>query len=192
MPRERNFSEAEVIDRAADVFSEHGYGGTSVAMLADATGLGKQSLYNTFGDKQALYLKAVDCAATRFGSVAMAMRDAATGRAALQLFFDGLIAVCASSNPVERSCIVSNGLLEGIDDAAIRMLLRDKWRHTHEMLRAAVERGQRDGSVKNRAPSAQLADALMSMMSGLRVTARVDADAERLSATVALAMRMLD
>jgi TetR/AcrR family transcriptional regulator, transcriptional repressor for nem operon len=192
MPRERNFSEAQVIDQAADVFSAHGYGGTSVAMLADATGLGKQSLYNTFGDKQALYLKAVDCAAARYGSVALAMRDAVNGRAALQAFFDHLVDVCASNDPAQQSCIVSSGLLEGIDDVAVRVSLQSKWQSSHELLRAAIERGQRDGSVKNHAPSAQLADMLMSLMSGLRVTARVDADPARLAAVAAIALKTLD
>jgi TetR/AcrR family transcriptional regulator, transcriptional repressor for nem operon len=192
MPRERNFSEAEVIGRAADVFSAHGYGGTSVAMLADATGLGKQSLYNTFGDKQALYLKAVDCAVARYGSVSVAMHDAADGRAALQAFFDYLVNSCASGDPAQQSCIVSSGLLEAIDDSTVRMSLQSKWQHSHELLRAAVERGQRDGSVKNRAPSAQLADVLISLMSGLRVAARVDADPTRLTAAAALALKVLD
>ena len=45
MSRERSFDEAEVLERAADAFSVHGYAGTSVAILAAATGLGKQSLY---------------------------------------------------------------------------------------------------------------------------------------------------
>jgi TetR/AcrR family transcriptional regulator, transcriptional repressor for nem operon len=192
MPRERNFSEAQVIDHAADVFSAHGYGGTSVAMLAEATGLGKQSLYNAFGDKQALYLKAVDCAVARYGAVALAMRDAASGRAALHAFFDHLVKNCASGDPAQQSCIVSSGLLEAIDDPTVRMSLQSKWQSSHELLRAAVERGQRDGSVKNMAPSAQLADMLMSMMSGLRVAARVDADPARLSAALALALKVLD
>jgi TetR/AcrR family transcriptional repressor of nem operon len=60
MPRERCFSEPEVLDRLTDVFSTHGYAGTSLALLQEATGLGKQSLYNTFGDKQSMYLQAID------------------------------------------------------------------------------------------------------------------------------------
>jgi TetR/AcrR family transcriptional regulator, transcriptional repressor for nem operon len=45
-----------VLDRLTNAFSTYGYGGTSMALLQEATGLGKQSLYNTFGDKQAMYL----------------------------------------------------------------------------------------------------------------------------------------
>jgi TetR/AcrR family transcriptional regulator, transcriptional repressor for nem operon len=192
MARQRSFSDTEVVDQAARVFVAHGFNGTSVNMLAESTGLGKQSLYNAFGDKQALYLKAVDCAVQKFARIASAMHDAPDGASALKRFFDALIADCADPDPARHACIVSAGLLESVDDPAIRMTLQQKWRSSHELLRAAVERGQRDGSIKNRSPSAVLADVLMSLMSGLRVSARVDPSPERLQQAVAQAMMLLE
>lgn len=44
---------------ATGVFGEHGYEGTSTAMLVQAMGIGRQSLYDTFGDKRGLYLAAL-------------------------------------------------------------------------------------------------------------------------------------
>lgn len=192
MPRERSFSAPDVLDRLADAFTAHGYGGTSVATLTDATGLGKQSLYNAFGSKPALYLQAVDCAVARLGHLARATHAAATGRTALDGFFSALVGLCASDDAAESNCIVSAGLLEGIDDPTIRLALQSKWQQTHELLRTSIERGQRDGSIANGAPSAALADLLMSLMSGLRVTARADASPTRLRATVDLALSLLD
>ncbi len=192
MGRERNFTETEVIDHAADLFSAHGFSGTSVAMLTEATGLGKQSLYNAFGDKQALYLKAVDCAAGRCAQIVSEMRNAPDGRTAIHMFYAGLVDLCASHEPSKQSCIVSNGLTEDIDNAEIRSSLQNKWLSTHEMLRSTIERGQRDGSIKSVAPSAQVADFLMSMMSGVRITSKVDATRERINSTVHLALTVLD
>ena len=40
MAREKQFSEAQVLDEVADLFTSHGYQGTSLTMLLDATGLG--------------------------------------------------------------------------------------------------------------------------------------------------------
>ena len=192
MPREKLFNDAAVLERAADLFAAHGYQGTSLAMLLNATGLGKQSLYNCFGDKRALYLKAVECAPARYVSVQARMTAAPTGRAAIVVFFDQLIVLCASSDPARKSCIVSAGLLEGIDDEAISHELRDRWLGTHEVLRAAIERGQKDGSIRNAEPSAALADLLLSVMGGLRVSARAQVDPGRLKHTVELALAMLD
>jgi TetR/AcrR family transcriptional regulator, transcriptional repressor for nem operon len=192
MGRERQFDETKVLDAAADVFSAHGYQGTSLAMLQDATGLGKQSLYNTFGDKRALYLQAVDCAAARYQTVQQQMHTAANGRAAVAAFFAHLLELCSSGNAAQQSCIVSAGLLEGLEDSTIQQRLLDKWRSSHELLRAAVERGQKDGSIANPLASAALADLLMALMSGLRVAARAGNPRERLAQTLALGLSLLD
>jgi TetR/AcrR family transcriptional repressor of nem operon len=192
VPRPRSFDDDEIVARAADLFTVHGYGGTSIGMLVDATGLGRQSLYNAFGDKTALYLEALDRAVARFATVATRMAAAPTGREALDRFFDHLLAHCASGDPTLQRCIVSGGLLEGIDEPAVALALESKWRATHELLRGHVERGQRDGSIPNPSPSGTLADLLMGTMSGLRVTARTDASRERLAAVLALTLQLLD
>jgi len=192
MSREKQFSEAAVLEDVADVFASHGYQGTSLAMLLDATGLGKQSLYNSFGDKRALYLKSVECSVARYKAVEARMQAAASGRAALAMYFDHVIGKCDSADPADKSCIVAAGLLEGLDDPLIVQTLRAKWAGSHEMLRAAVERGQKDGSIRNRAPSAALADLLLAVTAGLRVNARAEFGTARLRRTVDLALAVLD
>ena len=59
MPRPRAFDEAEVIDRARRTFAETGYSGTSLDDLLEATGLARQSLYNAFGGKKELFMRAL-------------------------------------------------------------------------------------------------------------------------------------
>jgi TetR/AcrR family transcriptional regulator, transcriptional repressor for nem operon len=172
MARQREFDAAEVLENVADVFAAHGYRGASVQMLMEASGLAKQSLYNSFGDKQALYLSAVDCAAARFGAVANTMESARNGRHAVEIFFAELLRLCASADAAENSCIVSSGLVEGLAEPAIDRKLRSKWAATQRLLRKAIVRGQADGSIATRAPASELADLLMTLMSGARVSAR--------------------
>ena len=57
--RPRQFEDKEIIDAAITVFSSNGYAGTSAQNLCDVTGLGRGSLYNAFGSKQALYEQAL-------------------------------------------------------------------------------------------------------------------------------------
>jgi TetR/AcrR family transcriptional regulator, transcriptional repressor for nem operon len=59
MGRPRKFVESDVIASASETFSLHGYGGTTLENLVTATGLGKQSLYNAFGGKRELFLRAL-------------------------------------------------------------------------------------------------------------------------------------
>ncbi|MFC3835207.1 MULTISPECIES: TetR/AcrR family transcriptional regulator [Deinococcus] len=59
MPRPRKFRDADVIAAARETFTQQGFGGTTLDDLTTATGLGKQSLYNAFGGKRELYLRAL-------------------------------------------------------------------------------------------------------------------------------------
>jgi TetR/AcrR family transcriptional regulator, transcriptional repressor for nem operon len=192
MPREREFKEEEVLAAASQVFSTHGFAGTSVAMLTEATGLGKQSLYNAFGDKEALYLRAVNYAAGQYACVAQEMADAKSGREAIELFFRAVTKQCRSSNVSEKACIVSAGLLEGLESPEVVLGLQTKWQGTHAMLLRHVQRGQRDGSIASQTDARDLANMLMSASAGLRVNARVPSASARVAATVALHLKLLD
>jgi len=59
MARPREFDEGTVIDAIKGVFWEKGFEATSYSDLIDASGLHKGSLYAAFGDKRALYLRAL-------------------------------------------------------------------------------------------------------------------------------------
>jgi TetR/AcrR family transcriptional regulator, transcriptional repressor for nem operon len=192
MGRHRDFSDEDVLNAVADVFSAHGYKGTSIQMLIDASGLGKQSLYNSFGDKRTLYLKSVEHAASRYATPAAKMQAAPTGREGVDYFFSYLLGQCVSDDPANNACIVSAGLIEAIKDDDIAEMLGAKWTETHSLIKKEVARGQQDGSIANTASANELADFLISLMSGLRVSARATQDPRRLKRIVQSGLKMLD
>lgn len=192
MARSRSFSTVDTAEALADVFVAHGYGATSLALLEAASGLGKQSLYNAFGDKKAMYLQALDCAAGRWQAVVSSMDAAASGREALERFFEHLLQDCRSGDPARHTCIVSAGLVEGIADAEIAERLARHWSGAQRLLAGAVQRGQQDGSIASARPAAQLADHLMAAMSGLRVMARGPVSPARLQRVAASMLGVLD
>jgi TetR/AcrR family transcriptional repressor of nem operon len=187
MSRPRSFDDDAVRDRITDLFTANGYRGTSLAMVSEAAGLGRQSLYNAFGDKQALYLQSLERTARRLHPARQAMAAADNGRHAIELFFDHVIGACAHADPAVNSCIVSSGLLDAVDDKAVAASLRATWRATRALLRSAVERGRRDGTVRQDVAAAELARLLMLLVSGLRVSGRVDSPAQ-LRASIRLAL----
>lgn len=191
MARPRQFDEQEVRDRIADTFTTHGFRGTSLAMLTDAAGVGKQGLYNVFGDKQALYLQALDDVSDRYTGLAQAMAACPTGRAAIETFFQGVATRCADPDPAMNNCIVSAGLLEGLDEPAVNQKLCQKWGATRALLAHAVEQGQQDGTVRGDTPAEEWTLLLMTLMSGLRVTARALRDEAALSLTLRLGLKPL-
>lgn len=60
MARPKEFNSDAALDAAIGVFREHGYEGTSAEMLVTAMKIGRQSLYDTFGDKWQLYCVALE------------------------------------------------------------------------------------------------------------------------------------
>lgn len=58
--RPRSFDRDAALDAAVAVFWEHGYDVTSISMLTKALGIGGPSLYGAFGDKESLFLEALD------------------------------------------------------------------------------------------------------------------------------------
>ncbi len=60
MPRPKSFDPDTVLAKAMGVFWEKGYDAASISDLTAAMGINRFSLYDTFGDKHQLYLKALD------------------------------------------------------------------------------------------------------------------------------------
>ncbi|MEH1163955.1 TetR/AcrR family transcriptional regulator [Micromonospora sp. CPCC 205539] len=57
MPRPRTFDEQTVLEAAVRQFRASGYAGTSLDDISAATGLGRGSLYASFGDKHTVFIK---------------------------------------------------------------------------------------------------------------------------------------
>mgnify|MGYP000267375213 CR=1 FL=1 len=59
-PRSRQFDPDTALDAAMQVFWRQGYEATTIQDLVDEMGINRFSLYDTFGDKHALYLQTLD------------------------------------------------------------------------------------------------------------------------------------
>ncbi|MEM1330485.1 MAG: TetR/AcrR family transcriptional regulator [Planctomycetota bacterium] len=98
MPRPASITEDQLLDAAAGVFRSHGYAGASIAMLAEATGLQKASLYHRYPDGKAeLACAVVERGGSRLGGeIASALEKPGTFEArirgvgrAIDRFYDG-------------------------------------------------------------------------------------------------------
>ena len=66
MPRPKSFDPDTALTQAMGVFWEKGYDAASISDLTAAMGINRFSLYDTFGDKHHLYLKALDAYCKNF------------------------------------------------------------------------------------------------------------------------------
>jgi TetR/AcrR family transcriptional repressor of nem operon len=60
MARTKDFDENEVLKKAVDIFWLKGYSATSMQDLVDGLGISRSSLYDTYGDKHTLFMKALE------------------------------------------------------------------------------------------------------------------------------------
>lgn len=60
LARTKEFDYDEVLEKATELFLEKGYANTSFQDLVDHMGIHRRSIYDTYGDKKQLYLKALE------------------------------------------------------------------------------------------------------------------------------------
>src|SRR5271170_1407869 len=68
--RPRNFDEMHALEKACQVFWSKGYDGVTIDDLVNGMGVGRPSLYAIFGDKRAIFLRALKLYAERKGAQA--------------------------------------------------------------------------------------------------------------------------
>ena len=116
----RQFDEQEVIGTALEVFWRKGLHDATMQDLAAATGVQRGSLYNAYGDKEEIFLRAFDQYADQFlaaAGQALAEGDTATR---LQNFFDMIVVNMTSGSP-PRGCLTTRTALDvTISGAAVR------------------------------------------------------------------------
>ena len=98
----RQFDEQEVIAIALDVFWRKGLHDATMQDLAAATGVQRGSLYNAYGDKEAIFLRAFDQYAAQFLDTAARRWRRATFRRGLKIFFDVIVMNMTSGSPAPR------------------------------------------------------------------------------------------
>ncbi|AWY38945.1 TetR family transcriptional regulator [Pseudomonas putida] len=121
----RQFNEEQTLDLAMELFWRQGFGATSMPQLAEATGVLRGSLYNAYGDKQALFLEVFARYKARFLAAAREALDEPQLDRALKAFFAYTIGSMTQGTP-PRGCLTTK---TAIDEAAnsepIRLALRD-------------------------------------------------------------------
>jgi TetR/AcrR family transcriptional regulator, transcriptional repressor for nem operon len=178
----RQFDEREVIAIALDVFRRKGLHDATMQDLATATGVQRGSLYNAYGDKEAIFLRAFDRYAEQF--LEKAGKALAQGNAAarLQNFFDAAIANMTSGSP-PRGCLTTRTALDAaISSPAVRQGVQNLLNRLEQLIAKAIS----SASNRPRAMNAnRLARVVVTFTRGLAVMERAGYSRKHLKATAA-------
>lgn len=192
MPRAKEFDEAEVLDQALELFRARGFKHTSFNDLVEELGVSRQSLYDTYGDKQTLYQTALNRYLDRgLDHIRRALADPAPIREILLGLFDGMIAAnCDCGSP---GCLMVNSMVElSPHDADTRALAQKHAREFESLFASRLSLAQRAGEIGKDKDPVALARFLYHTILGLSVASRALGEAASLRASIRLALQVLN
>ena len=137
----RQFDEQRVVAIALDVFWRKGLHDATMQDLATATGVQRGSLYNAYGDKEAIFLRAFDQYAGQFLETAAKALTQGEARAGLHKFFNVIIANMTSGS-LPRGCLTTRTALDAaISSSDVRQRVRSLLNRLEKLISQAVGSG---------------------------------------------------
>ena len=187
MARPREFDADTALDAAIGVFREHGFEGASAQMLVSAMGIGRQSLYDTFGDKWRLYRSAV----RRYGMGECAAHFEALRSGARAI--DGIDAMLRRVVETARQpCLGVGSICEfGVSHPDLSEVHAPLAKVLRDAIAARVRDAQRDGDAASELDPEAVSEFLIATIAGIRVAGRGGADRAALTGLADMALRAL-
>lgn len=187
--RPRAFDIDKALDRALRVFWRKGYAGASLPALTRAMGINRPSLYAAFGNKEALFRKALDRYAEGSASYVRAALNEPTARAAAERLLYGAAELLTDPrNP--RGCLMVQGALACGETAdPIRRELASRRAAKQAALQKRFERAVSEGDLPADADPADLARYVVTVIHGMAVQGAGSASREELRRVAEMALR---
>jgi AcrR family transcriptional regulator len=190
--RPRQFAEAIVLDKALDAFWNAGFEATSLDDLSAATGLARASIYAAFGDKETLYLRALEHFSNRMR--ALFEESFLTGESlvdALTSFYLKSLALYFSGARPRGCLVICTAAASAVTQPTIREALAVTLRATDDAFLWAFEQGRQKGEISPRADLPLLAGLASAVLQSIALRARSGESRRRLEGFARNAASML-
>lgn len=191
MARTKIFDPAAALDAAVRVFWERGYEATSTDDLLRAMGIGRQSMYDTFGDKKQLYLAAL-AHYTETGGAALRCRlvNGPSPLGALEAFLREIANADAALRA--RGCLSVNAVAEfGQIEPGVQAHIERAQRTAEAIFAEQLVRARQAGELAPGIDPPAAAHFIHTAIRGMRISAKAGASAAQLGATVDFVMAAL-
>jgi AcrR family transcriptional regulator len=188
MGRHREFDVEKALDAALCVFWRKGYEGASYADLTEAAGVERPALYSAFGNKEALFRRALARYYERYMAFIPEALQLPTAReVAAHVLYSSVD--LNTRYPDHTGCLNINGALAGSDEAEpVRQALIDVRAAGEAQLRERFERAKAEGDLPKTARSDVLAAFVMAVSHGMAVQAKAGFGRDMLEAVAEQAL----
>ena len=179
--RPRQYDEAQALAGAIEVFWEKGFSATSLDDLSSAMAMNRPSIYRAFGDKEAVYRRALAQFAVQmdeaFERTLEAQEDVRRGLAAF--YREALAAYTAGPSP--KGCLVlSTAVTAATSHLEIQNDLLEVIRRVDQRLELRLQQAVGDGQLNESTDTKQLAALAQSILHSLSLRARAGESPARL------------
>jgi TetR/AcrR family transcriptional repressor of nem operon len=193
MARHKEFDRDEALHKAMEVFWSRGYEAASINDLVKHMGINRQSLYDTFGDKHALYLQALDRYREVEGRKMFELLERpGSVKKALRQLFQGIVegSFC---NGQRRGCFMGNAMSElagRCKETAAKTC--SNMAAAEEAFYRALQRGKKEGEIKGGRDLRAVARFLYGSLQGLQLMAKATRNRKTLEDVVKVTLSVLD
>jgi AcrR family transcriptional regulator len=187
--RPRSFDREAALQRAIKVFWKHGYEATSVNDLTRAMGINPPSLYAAFGDKEKLFMEAVDRYIEERRAVVARAFEEPTARRAIERWLTEAASALARNGAPRGCLLVMSDTNCSTRSRHVQEALACRRASMTSLLKSRIDRGVKEGDVPPRTDTAALADFYSVVLQGMVMLARDRRSRASLLAAVDAAMR---
>jgi AcrR family transcriptional regulator len=182
--RPREFDVDQALTAALRVFWSKGYEGASMTDLTDAMGITRPSLYAAFGNKEALFRKALDLYEREKLCYMGQALEAPTARGVAQRLLQGSLENQTSRDD-PRGCLgVISSVACGAEADCIRQEVLERGRIAHQALIERMERAVAEGDFQTPVDAEGITKYLTAILQGMAVQAGAGASREDLQRLV--------
>ncbi|MEU7296022.1 TetR family transcriptional regulator [Streptomyces exfoliatus] len=194
MARTKEFDPDAALDAALGLFWARGYEATTLSDLVEHLGIGRASLYATFGNKHDLYLKAMDrYLETRDPGMVEELSAPGPALPAVRGLVRRFAAQASADEERLNGCFVTNAAAElGPHDTTVARRVELSWELIETLLYAALTRARAGGELPADRDPRALARMLLVLMQGIRVVGKVSSDPARVRDATEQALSLLD
>jgi TetR/AcrR family transcriptional repressor of nem operon len=172
MARPKEFDQEKALRKAIRLFSQQGFAASSTDELMRVMNVGRQSMYDTFGDKRALFLKALKMYVTEsIHSITVELERPGSALSAVQ---NALVTFAKRKDlSSAEGCMGLNAISEfGQRDADVTRIARDAARVLRQTLMRVLTMAKNQGEISSDADLDSMADFFESTIAGIRMAAK--------------------
>ncbi|MFO3790340.1 TetR/AcrR family transcriptional regulator [Bacillus mojavensis] len=191
MARNKEFDEKLALIKAMELFWEQGYEKTSMQDLVDHMGVHRRSIYDTFGDKHTLFMRAlshfVEVMEMRMKNE---MKADLTVKQTIRKIFEMVI---DPEENLPKGCLAVNTAVElSLLDEEVAKKIKEIFINTEALLFDLLKHGQEKGEIPKHYNIKGLSQFIHNSLVGVRVLAKTTNDKDKFEAIIDLTLSTLD